>query len=389
MKKTIKLFGITALVAVMFAFVFIGCSDGGGSSTPPPDGDPTSATYTSYDGNVEYKLVIDKNPNRAAYNPQPGDSYKLTITPPGTTSTGTVKSVSGDSITLLKGESEFTVTISGTSISSFDKDIPVDDSETPVTKPDSANLTPTKPGNSGTAVTGAATLTISNEQVYTWVESNSGTASYPAFTGDRGLTGYYRYWDEDQQKEVFYNIGGSGSITNGKLSFTIGTPTHLGNIGDWFDYDGLEYTISDPSAKYCELRLTPIANANAENYDYGWLSKRYWTQSVTGSSSYTYTEAGFWYIYVDKNVTISIPAQTDEGSWEAEYNGVKYSNNWTETIKAHNLALKAGWNTVYMKDEGSGTFTGDWDDPISRTSTGTWTLTLDNPSSNKWVLQEY
>jgi len=109
MKNTLKVLGIIAFIAVI-GFTSAACK---GAE------EPKSTTYTSVgsDGNT-YELVITKDPNRAAYTPQAGDSYVLTITfTDGTkkTSSGKVESGSVDSGFTLKptsSETTFTVTVS-------------------------------------------------------------------------------------------------------------------------------------------------------------------------------------------------------------------------------------------------------------------------------------
>ena len=124
MKNFLKLLGIIAIIAVI-GFSIAACGDNGdygnGSSVS------TTATYTAYDadGNA-YTLVITK----AATNPQSGDSYVLTITSPSNvvigTSTGTVSTVSGSTLTLQKGESTFTLTVIGSTIANIPDPIPLD-----------------------------------------------------------------------------------------------------------------------------------------------------------------------------------------------------------------------------------------------------------------------
>jgi hypothetical protein len=148
-KAVLRTAGIAALVAAI-GFTMIACDSGGGGgggrrSTPS---DPTSATYTSYDSSgIEYKLVITKAAGRAVYSPQPGDTYELTITPPGTKSTGTVESIEGSTINLKqKDNKEFSLTVSGSNIVSFESEddtIPVDTGN-PVTIPE-GTLTAAKP----------------------------------------------------------------------------------------------------------------------------------------------------------------------------------------------------------------------------------------------------
>jgi len=147
MKITKTVLAITLILALAFA----GCG-GGGDGGSQTQGDPTSATYTGYDEDgAEYKLVINKDPNRAAYSPQYGDSYTLTITPANgskLTSMGTVESFINSIFILIHTNSgnTFTVTVSGSNINSFSGNIPVN-SGGPVPNP--GTLTPTKPSGGG------------------------------------------------------------------------------------------------------------------------------------------------------------------------------------------------------------------------------------------------
>jgi len=142
--KNFKLFGAIALVVVI-GFIMAGCQTGDSGNN-----DSTSATYISYDasGNI-YTLVVTKDPNRAVYIPQSGDTYVLTIkNSAGTvigTSTGTVTEISGSNFTLESGGDEFSVIISGSTISEIiaDNGIPVVDGE-PISAPET--LIPNKPG---------------------------------------------------------------------------------------------------------------------------------------------------------------------------------------------------------------------------------------------------
>jgi len=111
--------GIIALVAVI-AILAAACTD--------PD--QTEATFTSYDANGNsYTLVITKAADRAAYVPQSGDTYVLTVKNTAGTviasSTGTVTAVSGSSFTLTPGSgSPITITISGDTIGTITGTIP-------------------------------------------------------------------------------------------------------------------------------------------------------------------------------------------------------------------------------------------------------------------------
>jgi hypothetical protein len=68
---------LLVLTAITLVFAVLGCSDGGGSSPTPSD---TSVTYKSTDANkIDYTLVISAPAAKAAYVPNVGDSYVLTI----------------------------------------------------------------------------------------------------------------------------------------------------------------------------------------------------------------------------------------------------------------------------------------------------------------------
>jgi len=174
MKRTIKLFGFIALVAVM-TFAMIACSDGGGSPGTKPEIKPETASYVSYgsDGKT-YELVIKEAVAR--YTAKEGDSYVLTIyDPDGTvlaTSSGKVGKVETnadantfelkhDSGNIIKitvavpesGGSNNTITdikaytAAGTPIDTIPVDA-VNGSVPTVNLP--AELTPTKPDDPGT-----------------------------------------------------------------------------------------------------------------------------------------------------------------------------------------------------------------------------------------------
>jgi len=222
-------------------------------------------------------------------------------------------------------------------------------------------------GNGGTTIVGAATLTLSG-QVYfdlSWSWSaDYAKVTYTNFNGD--LTIY-----DD-------GIGGSGSITDGKLSYSVGTPNNdkLEDIDELLDFFRDPYSdvqASNMSAKYSPL----VLSANGEV-----LYRGAYAISGTGTS-YSGTDADIYFIYVDRDVTITAKGDTilDSGTYES---GVTYK--YTATYKAVDLKLKAGWNAVSLKDEYSSTTTGTWNNPISYNSTSTFTVFLNNPNSAIWML---
>ena len=95
---TMRSIATTFLVlVVMLAFLFAACGDKD-TADPTGPGGPTSPStvYTGTDsaGNT-YKLVITEAASKAAYNPQTGDSYELTVNPGNKRSVGTVVSADG------------------------------------------------------------------------------------------------------------------------------------------------------------------------------------------------------------------------------------------------------------------------------------------------------
>jgi len=219
------------------------------------------------------------------------------------------------------------------------------------------------PSNSGTPIIGAATLNISNEQVveYDW---------------DHNLTESTGNWTIDDD-----GIGGSGSISNGKLSYSVGTPNNLAGINDLcteleWSFWGTTFSASDPSAKYLLLELS--------KQNGGFLEKGEFKESVKGNT-YTQYDAFLYHLYVDKDVTITASEVKDSDPWTDPYTGITYSG--TSTFKAVKLALKAGWNTVFFLEEGTETLVGGtWENPTAFNEVWTLTVTMDNPTSLKWVL---
>jgi len=158
-----------------------------------------------------------------------------------------------------------------------------------------------------------------------------------------------------------------GTIKNGQLSIKLGTPTDLKDIEYFFDDDT---TISPSGAKVFALNSLHIEDSDHRQS----LSRCNATISIT-SSTKSSTEEGVIYFYVDKNVTISSKEKTDTD----DYDYFNYS--YTRTTKAVSLALKAGWNTVYMKEERS-----IKNESGKTIETRTTTISLANPSNLKWVL---
>jgi hypothetical protein len=208
-------------------------------------------------------------------------------------------------------------------------------------------------------------LTLSDQQVYTggW---NGNTYMYMPFT--ENLTVVASHYDYTTDNSI--PIGGSGAITNGKLNYTIKTPSSLRPIINEFIYgfdgDGWDNFQAIPSDTKCVfLRLT-VPNGN--------LRKGNFTVSESGNTS-LWTEEGVGYIYVDKDVTITGRGTTVNGTYDYDY-----LETYTWTAVNLNLALKAGWNALHFKESGSATFTPSIGNPTSANSTYTNTLTLGDPN---------
>ena len=127
MRNLFKLIGIIALVAVI-GFSFIACDNGGGGGGGGGDGINTDI---SYDGEgSRYKLVVTENSSRAAFTPQNGDTYTLTVEGFGWgTSTGTVSNFSNGSYTLSNNGTALNLVTSSEAISSIPEAIVYDAGE--------------------------------------------------------------------------------------------------------------------------------------------------------------------------------------------------------------------------------------------------------------------
>lgn len=107
---------ITLAVGVMLVCNLIGCDNGTTSK-----GQTAIYNGTAYNG-TEYLLKVTENTSRAAYTPQSGDAYELTVTASGTTKTskGTISAVIGEIFTLAPSNvatNAFTVMVNGQAIS--------------------------------------------------------------------------------------------------------------------------------------------------------------------------------------------------------------------------------------------------------------------------------
>jgi hypothetical protein len=149
MKNTLKVFGITVLIAVI-GFLMASCDDDGGGPAGPagPAEPPQTAMYSgeAADGSVYTLKVIEKT---GRYTAQDGDSYIMYQVKDGETKTssGTVTTV-GTTLTLKPTNItiSFTITINETGITSITGTITFDD-KTEVKAPETIAPLPDVPEN--------------------------------------------------------------------------------------------------------------------------------------------------------------------------------------------------------------------------------------------------
>jgi len=229
----------------------------------------------------------------------------------------------------------------------------------------------------------------------------NGGGDGPSFLGETPtLSGrvYVEKWNDTISYQVYTggnltvlaeNGIGQGTIKNGQLSITLGTPTFLDNLNKSIFYgsygsgggednttegsDGGRTRDSLDDSYYADLTVNPSTakgnylDLSIENSNY-YLTRENLTLSSTSS---TYESVSF--LYVDSAVTISSIGKTKTYESSEEDYTAKY------ITKPFSLALQAGWNTVYCKSQVS---------VSGGTETYTSIYSLSNPGNLKWVLTE-
>ena len=213
--------------------------------------------------------------------------------------------------------------------------------------------------DSGNA-SGMDTLRLSG-RVYleNWNE-NETNVSYSNFTGNLTIDDY---------------LGGSGTVTNGNLSYSVGIPSNLYEIDFEDEFWGYDITSSGAAVQGRFLYGLDTNNGYLEKYSIA---------PNVRNNSHSWKSEWVEYVYVDNDITITGIGKTETETWTED--GTTYTETYIR--RNFNLALKTGWNAIYHKSEGSGTFTGTWQNPTSMTDTTTRTLSLSNPSL-RWVLYGY
>jgi len=142
-------------------------------------------------------------------------------------------------------------------------------------------------------------------------------------------------WDSETapvtgNRQVTSSVGGSGVITNGQLSFTVGTPSHLVSASDVFD-DVLGDYFTNVSVSNAGAR-----GAFIDNLDLAGRSGILWREFGDGVTGYLVA-----YIFADRNFTVTGNGRTFTETW----------GGFTTIISTQNfnIGLRAGWNVVYQR----------------------------------------
>ena len=186
-------------------------------------------------------------------------------------------------------------------------------------------------GGSGSGVLGS-TLNLSG-QVYTYNVVNEQHV-FERFNGNRTVSAVI--WTNNG----IVDIGGSGEIVNGQLSFSIDTPNELFHPFGWYDFNNINISPIETQGYTLDL----VTN-DGELF-----------RHINTPTTYEFVR----YIYVDRDATYSADI-TGEGTY---------------IINAFTIYLSAGWNVIHQR----GLHTGSIND-------GTWTysVSVSNPSNLRWV----
>ena len=158
------------------------------------------------------------------------------------------------------------------------------------------------------------------------------------------------------------NVGGTGSITDGKMNFTVGAPNAalLETIDALFeDFEDEEEGLG---LVYSNLTFSPTSAKGTYLYFYINLSKIYMNDTGTSGSDEEVS-----YIYVDRDCSFSATGGTFDF---LDLMGMEV------TASNINLNFKAGWNTVNQKVN------------VTETS-GSVSIKTGDSSSCKWTLGDY
>ena len=174
------------------------------------------------------------------------------------------------------------------------------------------------------------------------------------FNGSMAISFGYSEYDEDNYVYNWIDIGGSGSVTTGQLSFTIGTPSVLSSS----NFDGYEEIYTNFKVSNTNIRGAIIREFKTSD---GFIAR--------GNGIMTHSLREFLnFIYVDRDVSITGTGKT-----------MKLPGNaYTTIFQNINLNLKTGWNAVYYKD--------DYDED---TNTNTEAYIPGDQSHFRWIFENY
>jgi len=176
------------------------------------------------------------------------------------------------------------------------------------------------------------------------------------------------------------NIDGNGKITGGKFNYSIGEPASLNIIDEEFflgieTWYGTAYTDFRTSENVMGFALERFP---VDSDDFFFLTNSKSKMNVK-SNSYKNRNDKVFYIYVDRNVTISAA-----GNIENFYHGVE---DHVMATKDFNLKMRAGWNAVTVRREVSGIYSGTYRNPTRIEQDIVETVSRGNPSL-RWILVE-
>ena len=184
-------------------------------------------------------------------------------------------------------------------------------------------------------------------------------------------------------RTVSSDVGGSEIISGGFFNFNIGTPTGLRPITHlWFFDDGTTFQPAGVQARELGLSVHHRDSMGSSSFRQEYVSAT--ISGNTGRSEYIARD----FIFVSADVVVTNPGWTESGTWTDDY-GV--TSNFTENFQAFTLNLRAGWNAVYIREVGSGTFTGTWPNYTSATWNLTYTLST-TPFAGRqlrWVVSQW
>jgi len=288
-----------------------------------------TATYTGTSNGETYTLKITAD----RYAAQGGDDYELTA---GTKkSAGKVDSAAGGVLTLKPSNAAvtFTANVSGSSLTGLNGTVTWTDNV--------ATAAPGALSGAQAGVSGVDNLTLSG-QVYVMdfdIDSNMNvTTKFTPYTG--------------RDKTLTSNAGGTGSVTNGQMSFSVGVPGGLEPYKLFKDETGTVKT-----DVYSNAKVNPGDTMGTSLGSIGLIK-----ENISMSTNSLYVEF-VAYTYVDKACAITAAGGTD-------------TNDGVTTVYQNlNLRLNRGWNAVNVKITST-----------TSTKRNTMAISTGDLSSCKWVL---